>query len=77
MYYIDVNGDYAGQHGKILWFDGKPFVTCRFTLWNGSQYEGISRNAAQLAATLNAQPTTPDSPGGYSLVCSRVSYGLA
>jgi hypothetical protein len=77
MYYIDVNGDYAGQHGKILWFDGKPFVTCRFTLWNGSQYEGISRNAAQLAATLNAQPTTPDSPGGYSLVFVHAwSYGL-
>ncbi len=68
LYYVDVWGDYARYNGNILWFDGKPMVTCRFTLWDGSQYEGISRTPDQLAATLNAMPTNPYSESGYSFV---------
>ncbi|AQQ69920.1 hypothetical protein SMSP2_00254 [Limihaloglobus sulfuriphilus] len=77
MYYFDVNGDYARYGGKILWFDGKPLITTRYTLWDGGQYEGISRTPAQLAASINALPTDPSNPDSYSFVMVHAwSYGL-
>jgi len=77
MYYLDVNGDYARYAGKMLWFSGKPLITTRYTLWDGSQYEGTSRTPAQLAASLNALPADPTSPDGYSFVIIHAwSYGM-
>jgi len=68
FFYADVNGDYARYNGKILWFNGKPMVTCRYTLWDGAQYEGVSRTPAQLAASINSLPTDPYSENGYTFV---------
>ncbi len=68
MFYFDVNGDYARYDGDILWFDGKPMVTCRYTLWDSAQYNGISRDAEDLADSLNSRPTNPYSESGYSFV---------
>jgi hypothetical protein len=77
MFYFDVNGDYARYGGKMLWFDGKPLITTRYTLWDSSQYEGISRTPAQLAASINALPTDPRNPDSYSFVMIHAwSYGL-
>ena len=77
MFYVDVNGDYARYGGRLLWFNDKPFLTCRFTLWNAPQYDGVSRNANQLAATLNALPADPADPASYSFVVVHAwSYGL-
>ena len=84
LFLIDVNGDYArygrradvGEAERIYWFNDKPLVPCRFTLWNSynpdtgdpGQYEGLSRTPAQLAATLNSLPTDPCDPDSYSFV---------
>ncbi len=77
MFYIDVNGDYARYGNTILWFKGKPLVTCRYTLWNASQYEGISRTGLQLANTINSLPKDPSNPASYSFVFVHAwSYGL-
>ena len=77
MFYMDVNGDYARYAGRILWFDGKPLVTCRYTMWDGGQYEGISRTPAQMAATLNSLPRNPANTDSYSFVIIHAwSYGL-
>lgn len=77
MFYFDVNGDYARYGGDILWFDGKPMVTCRYTLWDASQYNGISRNAQQLAASINSRPKNPYSESGYTFVMVHAwSYGM-
>ena len=77
MFYLDVAGDYARYGGRLLWFDGKPFLTCRFTLWDAQQYEGVSRTPDQLAASINALPADPGSEDGYTLVIVHAwSYGL-
>jgi hypothetical protein len=68
FFYADVNGDYARYRGKILWFSGKPMVTCRYTLWNESQYKGISSTGLELANSINSLPATPSTEGGYSFV---------
>lgn len=77
MFYVDVNGDYARYAGKILWFKNKPLVTCRYTLWIGSQYNGLSSNASELAASINALPADPKSSDGYTFIVVHAwSYGL-
>ncbi len=77
MFYFDVKGDYARYNGDILWFDGKPMVTCRYTLWDDGQYDGVSRNADDLADSLNSRPANPYSESGYSFVMVHAwSYGL-
>ena len=68
FFYADVNGNYARYHGKILWFNGKPMVTCRYTLWNESQYKGISSTGLELANSINSLPANPSSESGYSFV---------
>ncbi len=85
MFYIDVNGDYArygreadaGRAQRIYWFNDKPLVPCRYTLWDQSQYSGISQNGVQLANSINALPTDPQNPASYTFVIVHAwSYGL-
>jgi hypothetical protein len=77
FFYADVNGDYARYHGKILWFNGKPMVTCRYTLWNESQYKGISSTGLELAKSINSLPSNPSSESGYSFVIVHAwTYGM-
>ncbi|ARN55774.1 GxGYxYP domain-containing protein [Sedimentisphaera salicampi] len=85
LFYVDVAGDYArygreaddGNAQRIYWFDGKPMIPCRYTLWDGGQYDGISKNANQLAASINASPADPSNPDSYTFVVVHAwSYGL-
>lgn len=78
FFMADVNGDYARNKGKILWFKNKPMITCRFTLWNSGQYRGVSQTPADLAASINRLPANPSSEYGYSFVIVHAwSYGLS
>lgn len=62
FFYADVNGDYARYGAKILWFNGKPMITCRHVLWEGAM------TPAQLIAAVNSYPTDPTNPQSYTYV---------
>jgi hypothetical protein len=54
---------YAGYDGAIWWFDGKPVVSVKHTMWDGFY------TPDNLVATLNAAPRQPLSDeASYSLV---------
>lgn len=54
---------YAGYGGAIWWFDGKPLVSVKHTMWDGFY------DPDALAATLNAAPRQAlTDEGSYSLV---------
>ena len=85
MLYLDVNGDYArygreadaGRADRIYWFNDKPLVPCRYTLWDSSLYDGVSRTGLQLAQTINSLPTDPQNPDSYTFIVVHAwSYGL-
>ncbi|WP_161491582.1 LamG-like jellyroll fold domain-containing protein [Sedimentisphaera salicampi] len=77
LFYVDVAGDYARYDGDMLWFDGKPMVTTRFTLWDSPQYDGLSRTGEQLANSINQLAADSTSEEGYSFVIVHAwSYGL-
>ncbi len=76
VFFFDVNGDYA-RYGRmadidraerIYWFDRKPFVPCRYTLWESGAYAGLSSSGLELASTINSLPTDPSDPDGYTFV---------
>jgi hypothetical protein len=67
---------YDQYKGKILWFNGKPMVTARYALWNSPGRQGVSSNARELAASINALPPNPYSENGYTFVIVHAwSYG--
>lgn len=64
---------YDTNPGQIQWIEGKTVVCPRHLLWT-PQFKGPEA----LAIALNAQPTDPTSPEGYSLVAVHAwSQGFA
>lgn len=52
---------YVGEHGSVYWSEnGKPFVTCRATMWNAT--------AQGIADQINAYPADATSIEGYTYV---------
>lgn len=52
---------YVGEHGSVYWSEnGKPFVTCRATMWNAT--------AQGIANQINAYPADATSIEGYTYV---------
>lgn len=52
---------YVGEHGSVYWSDnGKPFVSCRATMWNSTPQA--------IAEQINAYPADATSIEGYTYV---------
>ncbi len=52
---------YVGEHGSVYWSEnGKPFVTCRATMWNAT--------ARGIAEQINAYPADATTIEGYTYV---------
>ena len=65
--------DHGG--GQIAWFNGKPLVTGRYSLW-ANRRVGVCDTGANLAASINALPTDPYTENGYTFVIVHAwSYG--
>lgn len=67
LFYLEYM-QYAMHSGKIFWFDGKPMVTARLDFRDDVFYSNVRDTAADLAASINELPTTPDNENGYSFV---------
>ena len=67
FFYLEYDG-YARHEGQILWFDNKPLVSARFDFRDQAFYGAVRRTATELAASINAMPTDPTTPDGYSVV---------
>jgi hypothetical protein len=67
LFYLEYDG-YARHRGQILWFDNKPLVTARFDFRDNAFYDAVRVTPADLANSINAMPTDPTSPEGYSVV---------
>lgn len=67
LFYLEYNG-YARHRGQILWFDHKPLVSARFDFRDNAFYDAVRRTPTELAGSINAMPTDPTSPDGYSVV---------
>jgi hypothetical protein len=67
IFYLEYNG-YARHNGQILWFDNKPLVTARFDYSSNNFHSAVRTTAADLAASINALPTSPASSSGYTVV---------
>ncbi len=55
-------GPYHEWNGDIRWYNGKPFIGVRDSLWDG--YE----SASSLTSAINSRSTDPTSENGYSAV---------
>ena len=59
--YCTYSDSYVGEHGSVYWSDsGKPFVSCRATMWNSSP--------EAIAAQINAYPADATTIEGYTYV---------
>lgn len=59
--YCTYSDSYAGEHGSVYWSEnGKPFVSCRATMWNSS--------AEAIAAQINSYPADATTIEGYTYV---------
>ncbi len=59
--YCTYSDSYVGEHGSVYWSkNGKPFVSCRATMWNSS--------AEAIAGQINAYPADATSIAGYTYV---------
>jgi hypothetical protein len=59
--YLDY-ASYAAYRGKIVWSNGKPAASARFSLWEGQD------DPAEIAASVAASSFDPRDPGAYSFV---------
>ncbi len=71
IFYIDFHG-YADLQGKTRFVDGRPVVSARYRLWNGTP--GCSPE--EIAAAINAQPADPKNPDSYAFVIVHAWSGL-
>lgn len=62
LFYYSYGANYTGRQGQIDWYNGKPSIGGRHTLW------GTVSTPESLAATLNGESTDIYSEDGYSLV---------
>lgn len=59
--YCTYSDSYVGEHGSVYWSEnGKPFVSCRATMWNSS--------AEAIAEQINAYPADATTIEGYTYV---------
>ena len=59
--YCTYSDSYVGEHGSVYWSDnGKPFVSCRATMWNSSP--------EAIAQQINAYPADATTIEGYTYV---------
>ncbi len=70
IFYIDYE-NYAGEHGDIIWTNGKPAVAARYKLW-----EGTTGNPDDLAKRLNRASTDVTSDKAYSFVIVHAWSGM-
>lgn len=59
--YCTYSDSYVGEHGAVHWSEnGKPFVSCRATMWNSTP--------EAIAAQINAYPADATTIAGYTYV---------
>ena len=59
--YCTYSDSYVGEHGSVYWSDnGKPFVSCRATMWNSSP--------EAIAQQINTYPADATTIEGYTYV---------
>lgn len=59
--YCTYSDSYVGEHGSVYWSDnGKPFVSCRATMWNSTP--------EAIADQINAYPADATTIEGYTYV---------
>ncbi|MDR0540872.1 MAG: RICIN domain-containing protein, partial [Dysgonamonadaceae bacterium] len=71
LFYYSYGGQYTQLAGQIKWYQGKPSIGGRFTLWGNSDDGSAAtreRVCQNLANTLNSQSTNINSASGYSLI---------
>ena len=56
--------DYVGRKGDIIFVNGKPFVSARYSLWGRKK----GCDPGSIASAINALPANPHSISGYSMV---------
>lgn len=66
LFYYSYGANYTGRHGKIDWYNDKPSIGGRYTLW------GTLSSPASLAAQLNQASTDIYSEDGYSLISVHI-----
>lgn len=61
---------YEGGNGKIYWSNNKPFVSVRYSFWDGADCPEFAREEflKEMADKINALPVMPDKEEGYSLI---------
>jgi hypothetical protein len=59
--YLDY-ASYAAYRGQIVWSNGKPAVSARFSLWEGQD------DPAEIAAGVASASFDPRNPGAYSFI---------
>jgi len=73
--------DYAGDHGRVYFHDGKPVIGGRFSLWGDGSQGADFLNVTQAAEKLKAASRDVHSSDGYSLIrkfcCFSKNYSLA
>jgi hypothetical protein len=62
LFYYSYGANYTGRRGKIDWYNDKPSIGGRYTLW------GTLSSPQSLAAQLNQASTNIHSEDGYSLI---------
>ena len=71
VFYMDF-GDYAGLKGETRFVNGKPIVSARYKLWNGTP----GGSPEEIAAAVNALPADPRNPDSYAFIIVHAWSGL-
>jgi hypothetical protein len=66
LFYYSYGANYTGRRGHIDWYNNKPSIGGRYTLW------GNLSSPASLAAKLNQSSTDINSEDGYSLISVHI-----
>lgn len=66
LFYYSYGANYTGRHGQIDWYNDKPSIGGRYTLW------GTLSSPQSLANQLNQASTNINSADGYSLVSVHI-----
>ncbi len=74
IFYIGYPDYYRGQNGEVLWSDGKPIVSARYSLW-----ANVSDGKSELdyiAEQINSASTDVKSTDSYSFIIVHAWSGL-
>ena len=72
VYEVDPS-KYEGNKGKVYWFNGKPFISVKTSLWNIYKNEcekelNKEKLIRDIASFINKQPVSPNCEEGYSVI---------